>query len=282
MRLNLLRHSRERGNPAFLYCCGRKLGPRFRGGDARWAVFIFLFFAVSAHAQNLVTSPRPDHVAVTVYRDPNRAAAQAPNLSFLNGYALISETRAVSLPAGESELRFEGVAGGILPQSAIVSGLGDGVIERNRDAWLLSPGTLIERSLGRRVHLRRTSRATGAVREEEAVVRSGADGALVLQTPAGFEALRCSGLAETVTYDGVPAGLAARPTLSVRVRAPQPMTATVTLSYLSSGFSDDHLPLSVRVADRLEWAWFAWAPLLLGALLLLTGSRSVAAARSSR
>ena len=114
MRLNLLRHSRERGNPAFLYCCGRKLDPRFRGGDARWAVFIFLFFAVSAHAQNLVTSPRPDHVAVTVYRDPNRAAAQAPNLSFLNGYALISETRAVSLPAGESELRFEGVAGGIL------------------------------------------------------------------------------------------------------------------------------------------------------------------------
>ena len=42
--------------------------------------------------------------------------------------------------------------------------------------------SLIDRSLGRRVHLRRTSRATGAVREQDAVIRSGADGAVVLQT----------------------------------------------------------------------------------------------------
>ena len=29
----------------------------------------------------------------------------------------------MTLPAGESELRFEGVAGGIIPQTAIVTGL---------------------------------------------------------------------------------------------------------------------------------------------------------------
>ena len=106
----------------------------------------------------------PDGVAVTVYRDPNRSAVEALELEWLNGFALISETRQVTLPAGESELRFEGVAGGILPQSAIVTGLPEGIVERNRDAYLLSPGTLLDRSLGRRVHLRRTSRATGEVR----------------------------------------------------------------------------------------------------------------------
>src|SRR5690349_538769 len=84
-----------------------------------------------AAAQTIATSPGPDHVAVTVYRDPYRSADQPPNLAWLNGYALISETRTVSLPARETELRFEGVAGGIIPQSAIVTGLPEGVIERN-------------------------------------------------------------------------------------------------------------------------------------------------------
>ena len=73
-----------------------------------------------------------------------------------------------------------------MPQSAIVTGFPEGIVERNRDAYLLSPATLLDRSLGRRVHLRRTSRATGAVREQEAVIRSGADGAVVLQTADGL------------------------------------------------------------------------------------------------
>ena len=58
------------------------------------------------------------------------------------------------------------------------------------------------------------------MREQEAVIRSGAGGAVVLADRAtGFEALRCTGLPETLVYDGVPAGLSARPTLSVRARA---------------------------------------------------------------
>jgi hypothetical protein len=60
-------------------------------------------------------------------------------LEWLNGYALITETRRISIPAGEGEIRFEGVAGAILPESAIVTGLPEGVIEKNQDAWLLSP-----------------------------------------------------------------------------------------------------------------------------------------------
>src|SRR6478672_4831960 len=91
----------------------------------------------AADAQTIVASPNPDHVAVTVYRDPYRGPEQQPNLTWLNGYALISETRRVTLPAGETEIRFEGVAGGIVPQSAIATGLPEGVIERNRDAYLL-------------------------------------------------------------------------------------------------------------------------------------------------
>jgi hypothetical protein len=217
--------------------------------------------AAPALAQTVVTSPAPDRVAVTVYRDPHRPAERAPNLHWLNGYALISETRQVQLPAGETELRFEVVAGGILPQSAIVRGLPDGIVERNRDAYLLSPATLVDRSLGRRVHLRRTSRATGAVTEQEAIVRSGAGGAVVIESEAGVEALRCTGLAETLLHDGVPAGLSARPTLSVRARSRAPVTATVTLTYLSSGMDWQANYVATLSEDESRMDLFAWLTL---------------------
>jgi hypothetical protein len=228
---------------------------------ARHLVLTLLFAGASAEAQPIATSPGPDRVAVTVYRDPNRMAEQPPNLRWLNGYALVSETRRVRLPAGESELRFEGVAGGILPQSAIVTGLPEGVIERNRDAYLLSPATLLDRSLGARVHLKRTSRATGRVIEQDAIVRSGAAGAVIVETGGGIEALRCTGLPETLSYDRVPPGLSARPTLSVRGHSARATSATVTLSYLASGFDWQANYVGALSQDGTRLELFAWLTL---------------------
>src|SRR3712207_8025869 len=99
-----------------------------------------LALAVPAQGQErqIVSSPAPERVAVTVYRNPDRGL-EPMNLGWLGGYALVSETRRVRLPAGESEVRFEGLTSGIVPQSAIVTGLGEAVLEKNRDARLLSP-----------------------------------------------------------------------------------------------------------------------------------------------
>jgi hypothetical protein len=231
---------------------------------ARIPILLLVLAATPAGAQQIVTSAGPDRVAVTIYRDPQRFPHLPPNPEWLNGYALISETRRISLPAGESTVRFAGVAGGIVPQSAIVTGFPEGFIERNRDASLLSPASLLDNSLGRRVHLRRTSRATGAVREQEAVIRSAADGAVVLQTPEGFEALRCTGQNETLAYDGVPPGLAASPTLSVRARAAQAATATVTLSYLAAGFDWQANYIARLAPDGRHLDLFAWLTLVNG------------------
>src|SRR5678815_5959325 len=141
-----------------------------------------------AYAQAIVNSPGPGRVSVTVYRDPNRGLSSL-NLGWLGGYALVSEKRRVQLPQGESELRFVGVTSGIVPQSAIVTGLGEAVLEKNRDARLLSPGALLDASLGERLTLRRTDKATGKVRVQDAIVRATSDG-VVVQTPDGVEALR--------------------------------------------------------------------------------------------
>lgn len=231
---------------------------------ARTRLFLGLLLASAPLHAGVVTSPAPERVAVTLYRAPDRSPEAAMDLAWLNGFALVSEVRRVRLPAGESDLRFEGVAGGILPQSAIVTGLPEEAVEKNRDAYLLSAGSLVERSLGRRVHLRRTDKASGRVREQDAVIRSGAGGALVLQTGEGFEALRCTGLGETITYDGVPKGLSAKPTLSVRTRAARPVEATVTLSYLSYGFDwqANYVATLSAASDRIDL--FAWLTLANG------------------
>jgi hypothetical protein len=220
--------------------------------------------AVAPPAVALAVSPAPQAASVTVYRAPWRSASEPINLKWLNGYALISETRRVVIPAGESELRFEGVAGGILPQSAILTGLPGYVVEKNQDAWLLSPASLLDASLGRRVHLTRTSRKTGQVREQEAVVRSGPEGAVVIETPDGIESLRCDGLPERLGYDRVPARLSAKPTLSVRVRSPRAAAATITLSYLASEFDWQANYVARLSADEKSMDLFAWLTLANG------------------
>jgi hypothetical protein len=221
-----------------------------------------LSLAAQARAQAIVTSPAPQRVAVTVYRDTDRGLDPL-NLQWLGGYALVSEVRHVRLPAGTSELRFEGVTSGIVPQSAIVTGLGPAVLEKNRDARLLSPGALLDSSLGERLTLRRTSRATGKTVVQDAIVRSTGDG-IVIQTAAGIEALRCTGLNETPLAREVPAGLSAKPTLSIRVRSPGPVETDVRLSYISNNFDWQANYVAELSDDGKRVSLFAWMTLANG------------------
>ena len=103
-------------------------------------------------AQSVISSDGPETVSLTVYRAPDRGA-QPINKNWPQGYALITETRTVTIPAGESLIRFEGVAEGMFPESAIVTGLPKGVHEKNRDARLLSPSGLVDSYLTRQVSL---------------------------------------------------------------------------------------------------------------------------------
>ncbi len=229
----------------------------------RLAALALAVSCASAGAQQRIVSAAPEAVSITAYRDPDRAPEHEPNLAWLGGYALVTETRTVQLPAGDSELRFEGVAGNINPASVIIRGLPAMPGEKNYDAMLLSAGSLIDASLGRQVHLRRTSRATGKVTEVDAIIRSGPNG-IVIQTAAGFEALRCTGLLETVIYAEVPDGLSAKPTLSVRTSSPNPVNATVRLSYLAGQFDWQANYVARLSEDGKSLDLFAWLTLANG------------------
>ncbi|MCL6251779.1 hypothetical protein M3P36_12095 [Altererythrobacter sp. KTW20L] len=189
-----------------------------------------------AQQRPVVDAAEPSALAVTVYRAPNRAPGGEMDRNWPQGFAMISETRQVTLPPGESTIRFEGVAEGMVAVSAIVTGLPGGTIEKNRNANLLSPAALVDGTLGNRVTVTRTDPATGAETASSAVIRTRADGGLVLQTDQGFEAVRCSGLPERLTFDRVPAGLSSEPVFSIDTRDSTGGTYTITLTYLAWGF----------------------------------------------
>jgi hypothetical protein len=191
------------------------------------------FVPLGATAADLAVQ-RDGDLSVTVYRAPRPPAGQI-DLNNLGGFALVSETRTMSIPEGESRIRFEGVADGIESASAIITGLPGTVLEKNRDARLLSPSALVAATLGRSVMLVRTNLKTGKQTRLSATVRSDADGGVLFETSEGVEALRCSGLPETFSFM-TNTDLAATPTLSALVRSSAPVTATVTLSYLAHGF----------------------------------------------
>ena len=204
----------------------------------------------------VVVSRDVSDVAVTVYRDPYRTGAM--EAKWPGGYALITETRTVSVPRGDSQIRFEDVAEGLLPETAIVTGLPSGVREKNRDARLISPAGLVDAYLKRRVLLRRTDPATGKAREMMAIVQAGPSGGVILQTADGVEALRCSGLPERILYGGVPDTLTARPTLSILTRADRPVTATVQLTYMAQGFDWSTNYVGRLAPDGGRVGLFAW------------------------
>jgi hypothetical protein len=198
-----------------------------------WVLLAWVSAAAQAMAADALAS-MPSDLSVTVYRAPFRSAGSI-DLDSLGGFALVSETRTVHLPAGLSRLRFEGVADGIETSSAIVTGLPAGVIEKNREGKLLSPSALMAAAAGKPVTLLRTDKKTGERTRVAGTIRSDAGGGVVFETAAGIEALRCSGSPESVSFTAV-TDLAATPTLSALVRSPEAVTRTVTLSYLARGF----------------------------------------------
>jgi hypothetical protein len=209
-----------------------------------------------------VLAGKPSALSVTVYRAPDRGGG-AIDLDDLGGFALVSETRTVHLPAGVSRLRFAGVADGIEPASAIVTGFAQGIIEKNRAGKLLSPATLAEAAVGKSVTLLRTDKKTGKSTRVPGTLVSTAEGGVVFQTAEGVEALRCSGLPETFLFDSVD-GLAASPTLSVLVRSPEAVTETVTLSYLSRGFDWAADYVATQSDDGMTLDLGAWVTLANG------------------
>ncbi|MEX0645542.1 MAG: hypothetical protein WD076_09540, partial [Parvularculaceae bacterium] len=183
---------------------------------------ILIAMVPPAHAESVIVSPSPSEIALTIYRDD---------------LALLIEKRRVELPAGVSTIAFEGVNERIIAQSALLQEFGAIAIERNFDFDLITPAKFFERSVGETVVLTRTNLATGAVARKAAkIISAGAEQGVILEVDGRYEAYQCSGLPESISAAGMPAGLRAKPTLSLTVSAEKAGPQELTISYLASGF----------------------------------------------
>lgn len=201
----------------------------------RYTIAIPLLFLASPALGDEIMASDPVKLDVTIYRDPGRYAGTI-DLEELGGFAVVTEQRRVTIPAGRHRLSFEGVIAGIVPESAIITGLPGGVLEKNQYADLMSPSALARAAQGKKLTLTRTDPATGKkVSTSATLVSAGPDGA-VFKSAAGIETLRCSGLPESFRYSTAMAGPPGKPTLSVQTRSTEPVETTVTLTYLAENF----------------------------------------------
>lgn len=200
----------------------------------RWRAALLLTAGAAQGAP--VVSAQPDSVGVTIYHDEGFTTEALRQAGRDQGLGMIREIRTVELPAGDSEVQFRGVASTMVSQTAVLDGLPQAPTERDFDYDLLSPATLISKSLGETVHLVTTDKKTGKVSEEPAVIVSGPNGT-VLKTQAGYQALGCNSLPQRLVFDRVPDGLIDRPTLTVKVHVPQAGRYQLTLRYIATGLN---------------------------------------------
>jgi hypothetical protein len=115
-------------------------------------------------APDLVASSAQGELSVTIYN---------------NNLALIQDTRQLALPRGRSRQEFADVSAQIRPETVTLTAAGAGIVEQNFDYDLLSPETLMNKSVGQSVTLVRTNPATGAETREAARVLANNGGTIV-------------------------------------------------------------------------------------------------------
>jgi hypothetical protein len=150
--------------------------------------------------------------------------------------ALVQDVRQLNIPAGRQRVEFKDVSGRIRPETVSLTAPDVGIVEQNFDYDLLTPEKLMEKAVGKQVQIVRINPGTGAQTTETATVLSANNG-VVIKVGDRVEVLRQDDIPTRVIFDGIPANLRAKPTLSVTVDSAKAGPRAATLSYLSNGLS---------------------------------------------
>lgn len=188
-----------------------------------------------AFAQTAQSSAQGD-VSLTIYN---------------NDLALVQDVRQMGLPLGRSRQEFPDVSASIRPETVTLNAGGTGIVEQNFDYDLLTPAKLMDKAVGQTVTLVRTNPATGAETRESATILAN-NGGTVVRVGDRIEVLNEFGA--RVVFPSLPAGLRARPTLSVTLDTTTPGSRPVSLSYLSRGFGwkADYVALFDEAAGKID------------------------------
>ena len=227
--------------------------------------------AATLETSDIAASPVTD-VAVTVYRSAGRP--DTLDLDDLDGFAFVTETRTVTIPEGESRIRFEGVADGIDPASAIVTGLPDGLIEKNHDAHVLSPSALVAATVGHEVTWIRANPKTGQAAAVSGTLLSDADGVVFRAATRRNRGTTLLRIARDICLRTHRPRPTRRRPLSALVHASKPVQAQVRLSYLAGGFDWMAHYSAIVAPDAKTMTLGAWVTLANNNSVSFTERRS--------
>lgn len=168
-----------------------------------------------------------------------------------NDLALVQDVRQMALPLGRTRQEFPDVSAAIRPETVTLNAGGTGIVEQNFDYDLLTPAKLMDKAVGQTVTLVRTNPATGVENREAATILAN-NGGTVVRIGDRIEVLNEYG--SRVIFPSLPAGLRARPTLSVTLDTTTPGPRPVSLSYLSRGFGwkADYVALFDEVVGKID------------------------------
>ena len=170
-----------------------------------------------AMAETIVPMNAQTNLNVTIYND-NRA--------------LVKDERQVTLAKGLNELAFSGVSANMMPQTAILSGIGLTTQEQNFNFDLLNQESLLQKSVGQTVHTEYID-PNGKITNNVATLLSYNNGRPVLKIGGKIE----TNYPGRIVFDQVPANLRADPTLVVSVNSEHDVNEPVQLDYLTTGMS---------------------------------------------
>lgn len=182
----------------------------------------------------------PD-LSLTVYSSAAPGSLDARSLSqsdpaSIPGYALIRDRRAMTLAAGQSDVRFSDVAARIDPTTVAFTSrtdpAGTRVLEQNFVFDLVSPQKLLQRYIGLELSVE-------LLRGDRVEILTGrllsAQNGVVLALPGG-EVQSVSGVA-SVRFPALPGGLIEKPTLVWHVDAKRGGSHDVQVAYQTQGLS---------------------------------------------
>lgn len=187
-----------------------------------------LFFSLAALAaaawgeeERVVSQQAQTALAVTIYN---------------NDLALVKDQRRVRLANGDNRLAWRDVSARMQPETALLRSLDAGrlrLLEQNFDFDLLTPQSLLAKSVGESVRVIRPPHPMSGVEAvEEATVLAANDG-VVLKFADRVE----TGVPGRMAFNAVPVNLRDRPTLSMLLRHEGVAERLLELSYLTGGLS---------------------------------------------
>jgi hypothetical protein len=194
-------------------------------------------FAGTAYPQTAEAAqqPQPDGTATTTLDDQTDLALTVYNSQL----ALVRDVRQITLPPGESRLRFMDIAASINPSTVLFRSLTDtgklSMLEQNYEFDLLDPNKLLQKYVGREVTLIRPRMSNGSTQYDEVkAILLSLNGAPVWKI--GDEIV--TGLSyESIRFPQLPENLFERPTLLWTLQNNGNRQQKVEASYLAGNLS---------------------------------------------